>query len=313
MSELISEKNLQNIEKIENSIEKSNISLYNTYNVDKSLLTTEQNEALNEMHIHFDTKDSYGLILDDSTYLRYLRARSYDIEKSKNMLESTLKWRNEINIINMNEWKETLMLEHSTGKMYVRGYDNEGHVILYMKPKYENTHNHDGNIKNLIYTLEKVSICMRKDKRQEKMVLIIDYDGFSLLNSAPMKTSMETLNILQNHYPERLYSAYMCRPPWIFNTFWNMIYPFVDPVTKQKIHFIKNSCDIVSTLGEYMNPNQIECYLGGSNDIEFNHELYLNGAMDLEYDEIWKLYSDTLIEGKVEIKEEEEKEELEDK
>lgn len=260
------------------------------YDVDKSLLTAAQSSALEEMHKYFDGKEDYGLILDDSTYLRYLRARSYDIKKSIAMLEETLKWRRDMNIVNMEEWKETLALEHSTGKMYVRGYDNEGHAILYMKPRHENTHNHEGNIKNLIYTLEKVARCMRRDGRQEKMFLVIDYEGFSIMNSAPMKTSMETLSILQNHYPERLHRAYMCRPPWIFNTFWNMIFPFVDPVTKEKIHFIKNGSDVVSTLSQHMDENQIETDLGGVNDIAFHAEIYLNGDMDLEFDALYELH-----------------------
>jgi hypothetical protein len=72
-----------------------------------------------------------------------------------------------------------------------------------MKPVLENTHDHDGNMKHLVYSMEKVVACgeARKGVPNEKIILLIDYEGFSLSSGPPMKTSKETLSILQNHYP----------------------------------------------------------------------------------------------------------------
>jgi hypothetical protein len=61
------------------------------------------------------------------------------------------------------------------------------------------------------------------------MCLLIDYEGFSIFNAPPMKTSQETLSILQNQYPERLHRAYLIRPPFYFSIFWSLISPFIDP------------------------------------------------------------------------------------
>lgn len=56
----------------------------------------------------------------------------------------------------------------------------------------------------------------------DKICIVQDYVGFSLRNSPSMKTSMRTLNILQNHYPETLGVAYFLSPPFMFRGFWKV-------------------------------------------------------------------------------------------
>ena len=102
-----------------------------------------------------------------------------------------------------NGWRDILINENSTGKMYIRGFSKSGNAILYMRPKYENTKDHNGNMKHLVYHMERaIAVMNKQEKGVEKIVLLIDYDGYSIFNAPPMKTSMETLSILQNHYPE---------------------------------------------------------------------------------------------------------------
>ena len=74
--------------------------------------------------------------LDDSTFLRYLRARQFDIPKAKVMLEESIKWRNDFGLSGLKDgkWKETIAQENATGKMYVRGFDKSGRPLLYLKP-----------------------------------------------------------------------------------------------------------------------------------------------------------------------------------
>ena len=73
------------------------------------------------------------------------------------MLTNTLTWRS----VNhpAPEWRDVLRAENSTGKMYVRGFDRHGHALVYMTPRNENTNDHEGNLKHLIYTMDRAVEC----------------------------------------------------------------------------------------------------------------------------------------------------------
>ena len=110
-------------------------------------LSKEQNDALEKMRTAFPASDCCGLALNDATFMRYLKARTFDFQKSSAMLSATIKWRNEFGLCQMHsDWTDIIQKENITGKMYARGFTREGHPILYMKPRFENTRDHDGNM-----------------------------------------------------------------------------------------------------------------------------------------------------------------------
>ncbi len=96
-----------------------------------------------------------GFEINDSMFLRYLRARNFHVEKSFELLSSTISWRKEFGLNGMfsGAWQDVLQMENSTGKMYVRGFDKLGHALIYMRPGRENTHHHDGNLKHLVFNI----------------------------------------------------------------------------------------------------------------------------------------------------------------
>lgn len=242
-------------------------------------LTPAQREALVAMRASFASIDGRGLPMDDKTFLRYLRARKFNVENAKSMLNETIKWRIDFDIKSIHDgWQNIIKEENSTGKGYCRGFSKEGNVLLYLRPEHENTHNHEGNLKHLVYNMERAVACMDSDgKGAEKLILLIDYHGYSLLNAPPMRTSTETLSILQNHYPERLFRAYCIRPPWIFNAFWTMISPFIDPITLKKIQMISGStAEIGKRLAaDGIELSQLESSIGGEDARPFLSHVYL--------------------------------------
>ena len=54
------------------------------------------------------------------------------------------------------------------------------------------------------------------------MTWLIDFAGYSLSNAPPVRMSMQTTSILQNHYPERLGLAVCYHPPMIFQITWKV-------------------------------------------------------------------------------------------
>ena len=127
-------------------------------------LTKDERTALEKMRKTFSEADSNGLLLNDATFLRYLRARSFDATKSSAMLAATVKWRKDFGICDMHSksWEDILAKENCTGKMYVRGLSREGHPILYMKPKLENTNDHDGNMVTVTNAITEITSSKEK-------------------------------------------------------------------------------------------------------------------------------------------------------
>ena len=122
-----------------------------------------------------------GFHLDEVTLRRYFRARKGDASKAVAMLQETIAWRKSFDLQGLydGKWADTIQKENATGKMYTRGCGRNGHMLLYMKPRFENTNNHDGNLKHVVYNLERAARAMTAlGAGAEKCVMLIDYEGY---------------------------------------------------------------------------------------------------------------------------------------
>jgi hypothetical protein len=220
---------------------------------------------------------------NDACYCRYLRARRWNLKKALKMLIATLRWRAETRPERIT-WKD-VRTEAETGKQYVTGTDTAGRNVVVMRPGRENTKEHAGNIRFLIYTLEHATwrddpendfpLGSHVEHHDEKLVILIDFTGWTLATAPPMKTSRETLTILQDHFPERLAVAVCHNPPWIFAVFWKAISPFIDPETYRKIRFVNPKR--VKETNRMRRMFRMECIdsdMGGSRDPNFDIAAY---------------------------------------
>lgn len=100
-------------------------------------------------------------------------------------------------------------------------------------------------------------------------------------NAPPMSTVKHTLTILQGHYPERMYRAYICNPPLVFRTFWNIIKHFVDPATLEKIAFCAGNEGQQLLERDFDTTNTEKCAGGKGKLSEFDSKKFL---FDIPFD-----------------------------
>lgn len=67
------------------------------------------------------------------------------------------------------------------------------------------------------------------------LAIMIDYADKA--KNPSFSTARTVLHILQTHYPERLGAAVITHLPWLIHSFYKLITPLIDPVTRAKMVF----------------------------------------------------------------------------
>mmetsp|Transcript_33152 Transcript_33152/g.98674 ORF Transcript_33152/g.98674 Transcript_33152/m.98674 type:complete len:293 (-) Transcript_33152:239-1117(-) len=204
------------------------------------------------------------LFCREHTYVRYMRARSWNLQKATKMLLETLKWRLEYKP-HLIRWDD-IKGETKSGKHYIYHVkDNFGRPIVMMRPRMEDTKSYDTQTRFLIYDLEQVAR-MADQSGVGKMTWLLDFEGYSLSNAPPLKVSMYCNHVLQNHYPERLGLAVCYHAPTLFSITWKAVAPFIDPVTKEKIKFVDKGSKEAAQMQEKFDMSEMEKCVGGQRD-----------------------------------------------
>lgn len=159
-----------------------------------------------------------------------------------------------------------------------------------MRPAMQNTNSPEGNVRHLVYLIENGILNLREG--QEQMSWLIDFTGFSLNTNVSVKTARECINILQNHYPERLAVAFLYNPPRIFQAFWKAVKYFLDAKTFQKVKFVypkgKESVELMKTFFDVEN---LPVEFGGQTTLKYDHEEFsrMMAQDDVKTAKLWGL------------------------
>ncbi|KNC77282.1 hypothetical protein, variant [Sphaeroforma arctica JP610] len=96
-------------------------------------------------------------------------------------------------------------------------------------------------------------------------MIVTDLHGFSLAKHGDSQVSRKFVEILQDHYPERLHSMVAINAPAIFVGFYKALSVFIDKTTRKKFQ-VKGKMDKKAAheyLTQYITQDQLEdCYDG---------------------------------------------------
>ncbi|KAK5122091.1 hypothetical protein LTR85_004337 [Meristemomyces frigidus] len=209
-------------------------------------------------------EDHERMWLTRECLLRYLRATKWNTAAALKRLQSTLSWRREYGADTFTA--DYISPENETGKQLVLGYDNDARPCLYLNPAKQNTKMSDRQIHHLCYMLDRTVDMMPSG--QESACLLINFKGAASGTVPSVGQARAVLNILQGHNPERLGKALISELPWYVSTFFKMISPFIDPVTREKMKFNEE-------LKNYVPKEQLwNAYNGGELDFVYDHAAY---------------------------------------
>ncbi|XP_057783716.1 uncharacterized protein LOC131001363 [Salvia miltiorrhiza] len=207
----------------------------------------------------------------DASISRYLRARNWNVKKAVKMLKATLKWREEFKPEEIC-WDDVAG-EAETGKIYISNYkDKNGRSVLVMRPRCQNSKSIKGQIKYLVYCMENAILDLPPE--QDQMIWLIDFHGFNVSHIS-IKVTRETAHVLQEHYPERLGVAILYDAPKIFQPFWMVAKPFLEPKTANKVNFVyADDPNTNKIMSELFDMEMVESAFGGKDDSDFNITKY---------------------------------------
>ncbi|XP_076838879.1 SEC14-like protein 5 [Brachyhypopomus gauderio] len=218
-----------------------------------------------------------GKIPKDEHILRFLRARDFNMEKTRDMLLHSLSWRKEFQVDYILEtWAPPSCLqEYYTGGWHHQ--DREGRPLYILRLGHMDT---KGLFKSLgEEDLLRHVLCINEEgqKRCEvntkifgrpisSWTCLLDLEGLSMrhLWRPGVQALLRIIELVEAHYPETLGRLLIVRAPRVFPVLWSLVSPFINENTRQKF-LVYSGTNYLSSGGlvDYIQPEIIPDFLGG--------------------------------------------------
>jgi len=207
----------------------------------------------------------------DEELARFLIARNHDYDKTEEMLKAHLIWRAK----NMPVSKASCLNEFSKGKLFMHGYDNEGHPLLIWRSSLHEAADRDMDemVRLILWWFQYMSTIMPPNK--SKITLLCDRSDYRSANS-DLEFVKAASNVLQDNFPERLHRAVIYPTGLVFYGLWNVVKWFLDPVTQSKVA----PCVYASGVTSYIDSIYIPTRMGGTSDYEFDPDHFCDPPLE---------------------------------
>ncbi|KAG8806061.1 hypothetical protein FRC18_006307 [Serendipita sp. 400] len=175
--------------------------------------------------------------LTNDCILRFLRATKWEVPEAIQRLESTLRWRREYGLYT-DLTAELVEPEATTGHLLILGWDAQLSPALYVFPGRQTTQETARQIQYHTFIFERALDLTPPGV--ETVSLLVNYADRSGQNTGALTSiskARQVIDIVQNHYPERLGKAYVINIPLFVRAFIKIALQFVDPMTRQKAVF----------------------------------------------------------------------------
>ncbi|GAA96240.1 uncharacterized protein L969DRAFT_42362 [Mixia osmundae IAM 14324] len=256
----------------------------------KSNLTSQQKETLDSFRkaLHDDgiLHDGDTIGTDDAALLRYLRARKFDLPKSKALFAKAQAWRKD-------PCGEGLTIDQLYVRMDPFDFDKRTEIMQYW-PMFFHGVDREGRPLNIqafgnfdVAKLQAVetpeyhwkSVCLNAESLTREVlpasvkaaggrdldgnVSIVDLKGFTLGQFWQVKAlAKRSFGLAQDYYPEGLGRLYIVNAPSSFTYVWGVMKPWLSKETQEKVNIL--GTDYASTLLKYIDAEQLPSTLGGA-------------------------------------------------
>jgi hypothetical protein len=201
--------------------------------------------------------------LNDSTLYRFVNANEGDVEAATKMLIGALEWRRSVKPHKLTPSSSPeLASNDKLGTLWINGFDRSGQTIVYIKPGGTNPNSVEVRVQYLAMQIE-AAVQMLQPPAM-RLCWICDFSDYGSRGRSPggLAVARQSLDILQNKYPERLGRLFVINTPWMFSMLFTMILPFLSTKTKNKISWLKgDEAEIRKQLADAIDDDVIDSKL----------------------------------------------------